>query len=204
MCLLADQVKADMRQISAMTNRVKTYSLACSAANTAILDYAKDNSMEIALGVWVSKDNDKNKKEISTFRKLYAKYAGSGVIADIVIGNEPIFIQRATVKQLVDYIKEIRAVVDDHGGKARLGSAELQNIWEGKSVVSDTLGTFKAVDMKPVVVLLDWIGINSHPYYSGIDGSSGDAGQFVRDAQVCPADCAELLWSAIFRFTVYL
>lgn len=123
MCILADQVKADMRQIGTMTKRVKLYSLNCFEQTLSILDFAKKNSMTIMLGVWVDSDAKKNDKEIKRLELVLEDYAGSGVITEIIVGNEAVFIQRASEKELVRTIKNAKDVVKKSRKKIPVGTA---------------------------------------------------------------------------------
>lgn len=187
LCLISDQVTADMRQISSMTSRLKTYSLNCEKGTRTILDYAKANGMEVMLGVWVSDNDGDNKAELGRLDKLMASYARSGVIKDILVGNEAIFIQGASVSQLIGMLKSVRSIANGHGSSAKIGTAEIYNVWaQEKSGTNDVRKVDTSIDMSDVVKASDWIGLNTHPYYGGVDPISGEdrkaSGKFILDS----------------------
>jgi exo-beta-1,3-glucanase (GH17 family) len=183
-CLLDDQVKADMRTISSITTRVKLYSILCYSATRVVLDYAQAHGMKVNLGVWVQKDDSANRRELARFERLYPLYAASGIISDVTVGNEAVLVQKAGVDQLLASIRAVKAIVAQTGGTARVGSAEIENVWKGISVDSESVGgRIDAVDMTKVVRELDWIGVNSHPVYASFDPTDGLAGEFVRSVQ---------------------
>jgi hypothetical protein len=159
-CLLEDQVKADMRTISSVTNRIKLYSILCYSGTVAILDYAMTHNMTVNLGVWVQSDDAANTLELTRFEQLYKNFARSGVITDITVGNEAVLVQKASVAQLVSSVRAVRAIIDANNGTALLGSAEVETTWLGLPVNSQSVGgAVSAVDMSSVVSLLDWIGL---------------------------------------------
>jgi exo-beta-1,3-glucanase (GH17 family) len=158
LCLLPDQVLADVRTMSGITRRIKTYSLVCLTATQVILDYAIAHKMTVMLGVFVTQQQSRNDLEVANFRTIASKYAQAGVISDIMVGNEPIFVEKASVSQVVDTIAAVRGAANAAGLKAPIGTAEIYGVW-----------------MK-VVNVVDWIGLNTHPYYAGQDPLIGDVG----------------------------
>jgi exo-beta-1,3-glucanase (GH17 family) len=169
-----------MRTISAMTNRVKLYSLTCYAATIEILDYAVKQKMKVALGVYVNKDDKSNAKEVDALQLVLKKYGKSNVITDIVIGNEPILVAGASFAQVLDIVSKVRSVVKASGAVTiQLGTAEIEQVWIGKDVDSATVGKVKGIDMKPLIKQLDWIGLNLHSYYASYDPTLGEAAAYV-------------------------
>jgi exo-beta-1,3-glucanase (GH17 family) len=187
MCLLADQVKKDMRQLSSITRRVKLYSMYCMDTIPTILNYALANNMTVVLGVWVSKYEASNAEEVIRLQTILAKYASAGVISDVMIGNEAIFVERASVAQLAGVVAAVRAQVDavfpTSTRSIQIGSADIDGVWVGRDVGSTEVEALDGVDMEPVIRAgLDWIGVNVHPYYAGYEPTEGKAAEFVKNS----------------------
>lgn len=185
-CMLSDQVKSDVRLISTMTNRIKTYSLICEVATDAVLTYAEENGMEVVLGIWFNKDEKDNENEFERLERVLQKHADSGVITDIMLGNEAVFIVEVGVEALAAALRRLRDVLAKYkAAKVRIGTAEIFNVWMGEAADKVAGGKdLGAIDMRPVIDQIDWLGLNTHPYYGGIDPKSGDSGKFVRDEWV--------------------
>jgi exo-beta-1,3-glucanase (GH17 family) len=175
-CLLPGQVLADMRTISSLTNRVKLYSLDCYTATQVVLEYAKANGMSVMLGIFISKDKKSNEKEISYFQSIAKTYGSASAITEIMVGNEAIFVEGASVSQLTEAISAVRSIAAEAGIKATIGSAEIMGVWSGQQNPPGTK-QIPSVDIAPVIKALDWIGLNTHPYYSSQDPTAVDAGK---------------------------
>jgi exo-beta-1,3-glucanase (GH17 family) len=178
-CILADQVKADMRQISSMTRRVKTYSLNCLPQTKTILQYAKENGLTVMLGVWVDRTARKNDVELGRLVEVLGEFGGSGVITDILVGNEALFAQGASEKELLRVIKGAKSAVAAAGAKIPVGTAEIYSKWTG--LANEDAGAGEP--LTDVAEAVDFIGLNVHPYFGGVDPVRGGGGQFVRDEQ---------------------
>jgi exo-beta-1,3-glucanase (GH17 family) len=175
-CLLPGQVLADIRTISSLTKRVKLYSLDCYLANRVVLEYAKANGMSVMLGLFITKDQKKNDKEISRFQDIANTYGNSSAISEIVVGNEAIFVEGASVAQLTSAIASVRAIASKAGITAPIGCAEVYSVWAGKPDAGSKTD-ISTVDFSPLLEAVEWIGLNAHPYYSGQDPLAGDAGK---------------------------
>lgn len=174
-CLLQDQVEADVRLISTMTNRIRTYSLVCEASIHRMLEYCDENGIEVMLGVWVS-NSTVNALELKRLETVLEKFGKKEFISSIVVGNEAVFEGNgASVDSLADVIENVRELVNKAGSKASIGTAEIYNIWNG--IDTDKPG----VNMSRVVDAVDWIGLNSHPFYANVDPENGNGGVHVRN-----------------------
>jgi hypothetical protein len=131
-CLSADQVRADMRLIANMTRRVKTYSLECVDDTAEVLRFAGKNKMEVMLGVWVEKSGEKNDMEVERLVSLLEKFGKGGAVTQVLVGNEAVFIQKVTEKELLRVVTKVKAVVKAAGLDVPVGSAEVFSQWTGK------------------------------------------------------------------------
>jgi exo-beta-1,3-glucanase (GH17 family) len=189
-CLLSNQVLADVRLISTFTNRIKTYSLQCEVAVDEMLSYCAENRLEVMLGVWFSKSAKENKGEFARLDRVLKKHAKSGVIKDVLLGNEAVFIVGVKVADLAAGVKAVKGMLAKHGSKAKVGTAEIFNVWNGQAtedVAGDKISLVDGLDMTSVVAEVDWIGLNTHPYYGGVDPATGDAGKYVTDERAAVA-----------------
>jgi glucan 1,3-beta-glucosidase len=183
-CLLQDQVLADMRQIAGLTKRVKIYSSSCLNATKTIMNYAVKYDLEVVLGVWISKSATENELEYDRFQQVVSQFASSGVIKSIVVGNEPIFVLGMSVQQVATAIARVRSIAKSAGSGAMVGTAEIFNMWmKQPNPVSVSAEGKAGPDMEPIVKVLDFIGLNSHPYYGGVDPAVASGGDYVRKEQ---------------------
>lgn len=178
LCLLADQVQADMRQIAGLTARIKTYSLNCLPQTKSIVKYAEKHGMKVVLGVWVDKDPALNKIEIKRLVELLGELGNAGgAITDLCVGNEALFVGKVDRKELIRMIKTSRDAVNGAGlnGKIKIGTAEIFSAWSGRKN-----SEFKGGEgMFDVAKECDFIGLNTHPYYAGVDPVNTEAGAHV-------------------------
>lgn len=182
LCILADQVKADMRQIAQLTTRVKTYSLNCLPQTKVIVDFAMKHGMTIMLGVWVDKSEKLNDIEIKRLVELLAVYkSAKGTITEIIVGNEALFVQKATEKELLRMIKVAKDAVAGAGLKIPVGTAEIYQIWSG-----DGKDSKSGKPLTAIAKAVDFIGLNTHAYYAGVDplGKKAAAGKHVLNEQM--------------------
>lgn len=177
LCILPDQVKADMRQIAQLSKRVKTYSLNCLTQTKLIVDFAMENGMTIALGVWVEKKKSTNDVEIQRLVELLSEYGNAGgVITEIVVGNEALFVQEADEDELLRMIQTAQDAVRGANLDIPVGTAEIYNVWTGVGADSKS---GKSLDK--IAGASDFIGLNTHAYYAGVDplGKAAGAGKHV-------------------------
>lgn len=186
-CLLTNQVEADVRLISTMTNRVKTYSLLCEASMDALLAYCEKEGIEVMLGVWVGKSEKENEAELARLDAVLEKYGKSDVITSVMVGNEAVFVLGVEIDDLADMIEEVRKRLKSAGNKASVGTAEIYNVWTGtktENIPNDEYEVKEGLDMGKVVDAVDWIGLNAHAYYGTVDPKTGDSGKYVLDERV--------------------
>jgi exo-beta-1,3-glucanase (GH17 family) len=175
-CLLPNQVKLDMEAIAKLTSRVKTYSTVCTDALEQIMQCAKEHGMTVMFGVWVTPNKTNNAVEIRRMEYYVKKY--HGIISHLVVGNEPILIEKTPVSTLVDAINCVRARVNAvaPGANIPIGVADIYNTWMGMPLGKGYISDDAIQDVRPVAEASDWIGLNSHPYWSGVDPTTGKSG----------------------------
>jgi exo-beta-1,3-glucanase (GH17 family) len=183
MCLLADQVTADIRQISAITTRIKLYSLGCLNATQAVISYADANDMTVMLGVWFTNSAKTNEKEWQRLDILLQSHAKSRSITHVMLGNEAVFIEKASVADVAAGLLRLRKTLNAAGVSptVMIGTSEIYSAWLGKTTGTNAGVETAGLDLTPIVKNSDFIGLNSHPYYGGQDPTVANAAKFVVD-----------------------
>jgi exo-beta-1,3-glucanase (GH17 family) len=180
MCLLPNQATADVRQISRYTNRIKLYSVGCVNATRAVLEYAEKHNMSVMVGLSFTSSASSNDKEFTRFGLLLETHAKSRAMTHVILGNEAVFIEKAPVATVADGLVRLRKVLDDAGASpdVKIGTAEIRAAWMGQSAGSTAGVETEGLDLTPIVEKSDFIGVNSHPYYGGIDPKTGGAAKY--------------------------
>eukprot|EP00173_Palmaria_palmata_P003509 Plantae.Rhodophyta-Palmaria_palmata.ctg3687.p1 GENE.Plantae.Rhodophyta-Palmaria_palmata.ctg3687~~Plantae.Rhodophyta-Palmaria_palmata.ctg3687.p1 ORF type:complete len:280 (-),score=56.64 Plantae.Rhodophyta-Palmaria_palmata.ctg3687:243-962(-) len=129
-------------------------------------------------GVWIDEDARKNMEEFARAVRFIVEFRD--VITHVMVGNEPVFVIGVKAAFVADMVRVFReqlkaAGVDD----VPIGVADIYNMWMGvelqaESEVSENMP--KDRDFTSIVAEIDWIGLNSHTYYSGIDPSTRESG----------------------------
>jgi exo-beta-1,3-glucanase (GH17 family) len=168
-CLGADRVATDLEIIASMTRRIKTYSInPCYDRVVQILQFARRRAMKVQLGVWMANQEGEDNYELDQMTLLVASYAD--VISEILIGNELVFIVKASTQYQARRLGDARSRVLSTGKKIPIGCAEVWNTWW------DNPGA------KEIVAASDFIGLNSHPWWTGVDPFQTNVGQNVVDS----------------------
>jgi glucan 1,3-beta-glucosidase len=183
-CLPQDQLLADLRQIGMLTKRIKLYSCTCLDGTKIIMDYAIQNRLEITLGVWISGKSSEDESEFEHLQELMSQYANVGVVKSIVVGNEAVFRIGMGIEQVASAITRVRSIANGAGSKALIGTADIFSIWmkQPQPGAKNAEGRTGA-DMEPIVKVLDFIGLNSHPYYGRIDATKRNGADKVLSEQ---------------------
>jgi exo-beta-1,3-glucanase (GH17 family) len=103
--LSVEQIRRRMAIIKPFINWVRTFS--CTEGNELIPLIAKENGLKTMVGAWISDDKEKNEQEIENLIQL----AKSGHADLIAVGNEVLYRQELTEKELLDCIKKVKREV---------------------------------------------------------------------------------------------
>ena len=142
-----DLLRADMKQMKASTNRVRTYSV--SRGLDQLPDIANELGMKVALGIWIGPDKALNKSEIDLALKAIRSNRVS--IDRVFVGNEAILRGDVTVAELNEYIREVRREVPR---RVKVSTAEPWNVWDANPDLAKEV---------------DFLVIHMLPYWEGID-----------------------------------
>jgi exo-beta-1,3-glucanase (GH17 family)/cellulose synthase/poly-beta-1,6-N-acetylglucosamine synthase-like glycosyltransferase len=115
-----EEMRQDLEQMSKLTDNVRIYSVDGPQANIPKL--AEEFGLRVTLGIWISPDLERNEREIATAIQL-ANTTRS--VVRVVVGNEALFREEVTVKDLSAYLDRVRAAV-----KVPVTTSEQWHIWE--------------------------------------------------------------------------
>ncbi|QPG75919.1 hypothetical protein FOA43_003305 [Brettanomyces nanus] len=147
----------DVARLSMVTNKIRTYGTQCNQAEyilKAIQDLGVN--MTLSLGVWVAEDDYVNWRQMDEMKYLLKTYPRDMFDA-IFVGNEVLFREDKFPEELVQLITEAKNYA------ISLGYADLP-------VGTSELGSL--VNEK-VMEASDFFGINIHPFFGGVNASSG-------------------------------
>ncbi|KAG7877461.1 hypothetical protein KL938_004217 [Ogataea parapolymorpha] len=152
MCQVTERdVLLDVALLSRVTTRVRTYGTQCRQAELILKAFQElDLNMTIALGVWIGEDDHSNWKQMNEMKWLLSNFP-KRYFNSIIIGNEVLFREDKTVRELISYVEEARTYAKSIGyGDIPIGTSEL-----GSQVKREMVET------------CDFIGANIHPFFGG-------------------------------------
>ena len=124
----SDKIRADLRRLSTISRAIRLYT--STEGSELVPPIAAELGMKVMLGIWITKDVDRNDKEINAAIDLVRH---NNNITGIVVGNETIFTdQQVPLENLV-------------APSARIAFAE-----EAQRIVAEEAQRIKDADAKPV------------------------------------------------------
>lgn len=101
------QIRRRLNILKKYTGWVRSFS--CIEGNELIPVIAKEMGLKTLVGAWISKDEEKNQKEIEGLIRL----AKDGYIDIAAVGNEVLYRKDLSEEQLIDRIKLVKAAIPD-------------------------------------------------------------------------------------------
>ncbi len=142
------QIDRDMAQLSQLTYRVRTYTVA--GGMDKVPEIAGRYGIKVSLGCWISADLDQNETELALCTKT--ALANRRVIDRVFVGNEAILMGFVTPDQLNGYIKRVRAILPR---RIQVTTAEPWSTW----LLTPEIGEY--VDVVSVHLLPYWEGMSA-------------------------------------------
>ena len=142
----AAQIRADLKAIAPYTRAIRTYSSTGGAE--LIPPIAAEFGLKVTVGAWISKDKERNEREIRAAIDL-ARH-NSNVDA-IVVGNETIYRGEMTIEQLIALIKQVK-----RSSPVPVTTGEIGSVW---------------LDHPELASAVDFVAAHVLPYWNGIDAS---------------------------------
>ncbi len=138
------EIEADLALLADKTNAVRTYSVEGVQARIPVL--ARKHGLNVTLGAWLEKNHENNEKQIQTVIHL-ARENYRNVIR-VIVGNETIYRNDLTVKQLCEYVGRVRKSL-----KVPVSTAEPWHVWIKHPELAESV---------------DFIATHMLPYWEGI------------------------------------
>ncbi|KAF9911979.1 hypothetical protein EC991_001426 [Linnemannia zychae] len=150
------EVVNDINLISQLTNRVRLYGMDCNQADLTFQAIkALNATMKVVLTVWVDKNATTYDRQASTLFKVLDTY-GTTMVQGISVGNEALFRNDVTLKDLGDRMATIRNTIRTrYNASIPIFTSEIgNNLTPDLASVSDELSG------------------NLHPFFAGMDVKS--------------------------------
>lgn len=139
------EIEGDLKLLAKKTNAIRTYSV--EAVQEKIPALARKYGLNVTLGVWLSKDLEANHEQMQTVIRLTHENANN--VIRVIVGNEAIYRNDLTIKELEEYLKQMQAAVT-----VPVSTAEPWHIWIKSPELADHV---------------DFIATHMLPYWEGIE-----------------------------------
>jgi exo-beta-1,3-glucanase (GH17 family) len=103
----AEQIDADLEELSKITSCVRTYAIAQGLAQ--VPEFARKHGLTVLQGIWLGRDPERNDQEVQTGIALAQQYRD--VIRGLVVGNEVLLRGEMAATDLRDIIEHVRREV---------------------------------------------------------------------------------------------
>lgn len=163
-----ETIEADFETLAGVTRRVRTYSV--SRGLDVVPRVAARHGMKVSLGIWLSKDLDANRDEISRALRII-RYAPARTIDRVFVGNEAVLRGDLTADQVASYMRQVRR------GLARripVGTAEPWHVWRSYPELADAS---------------DFVGAHYLPFWEGAGAETA-----LRDVKRAVAETRVMFW----------
>jgi exo-beta-1,3-glucanase (GH17 family) len=149
-------IEADLAQLSAITDCVRTYSV--DHGLDRIPGIAKSHGMKVMQGLWLSPQPERNAREIATVIRLAQEYPDT--IAAVIVGNEVLLRRDMSAGALARTIREVKAKVG-----VPVTYADVWEFWLRNRELANEV---------------DFVTIHILPYWEDVPIRAGQAAQHVR------------------------
>ncbi|MCC7485898.1 MAG: glycosyltransferase [Burkholderiales bacterium] len=153
-------VREDLRKLSTITRRIRTYSVDPGLDRVPALAGAL--GMRVALGIWLSDDIERNEAQIA--RAIEVVKAHPQAIERVIVGNETLLRGELTAAQVTAYIQRVRKAIPK---RIPVGTAEVWATWLAHPELG-AAGDFIAIHLLPY-----WEGIKAADAMGYIDHRLG-------------------------------
>ncbi|MEO5374397.1 MAG: glycosyltransferase [Alphaproteobacteria bacterium] len=138
-----EQIDRDLGLVSQVARAVRTYSTINGFETIPAL--ARKHGLNVTLGAWVDKDEDRNRREIDAAIELARTNRN---VKSVLVGNETMYRADKTVDEMITLLRQVRKRV-----KVPVSTGEIWNIWlENPRLVNE----------------VDYIAVHILPYWEGV------------------------------------
>lgn len=154
-----EQIREDLLLIRALTRHIRTYSVEDTLS--CIPEIAEELGMSVTLGVWINQDVKHNNQELMAGIDLTRRFSS---VCRLIIGNEVLYRNDASVDQLIDYLRTARGDVT-----VPVSTSEIWHIWcETPELAEQT----------------DFIAAHVLPFWEGISATDASAAVIARASEL--------------------
>ncbi|BBO87917.1 glycosyltransferase family 2 protein [Desulfosarcina ovata] len=136
-------IESDLALLEGKTHAIRTYTVEDKLFR--IPEMAKKYHLNVAFGVWIDGNHERNRKDMQIFLETAAR---STNIVRAVVGNEAILRGELTPEELAVYLDEARAALD-----VPVSTAEPWHVW---------------VKYHELAEHVDYIAVHMLPYWEGV------------------------------------
>ncbi|MGD8619358.1 MAG: glycosyltransferase [Gammaproteobacteria bacterium] len=140
----AGEIEEDLALLAGKTHAVRIYSMEGALPEVPAL--AMKYGLNVALGAWIDKRLEKNKREVS--RVIEVANSNRRNVVRVIVGNEAILRRDLPVEKVIEYIDYVRARVS-----VPVSTAEPWHVW---------------LKHPELVQHVDYIAVHMLPYWEGI------------------------------------
>ncbi|RLN62647.1 hypothetical protein BBJ29_000993 [Phytophthora kernoviae] len=158
-CKSSDTIASDLKILADITSNVRTYSLSdCDVSG--VLKAAKELSLTVWLGVWVSEDSKVYDAEVAAFKKLISSNLIDDNVVGINVGSEAVYREDITAEQAIKYVTDFKKVMSENDIKVPIS-------------ITDIIDTF--VQYPDMLKAGDIVTINQFPFWEKIEADKAVA-----------------------------
>ena len=154
-----ERIHADLQQLSAYTDCVRTYSV--DQGLEAVPAIAAMLGQRVLLGIWIDRDTESNQTEIARALALAQVYPQT--VSAIIVGNEVLLRQELSAGQLGKLIRQVRA-----GTEVPVTYADVWEFWLRNDELAE---------------LVDWVTVHILPYWEDEPVAVERAASYVMQVQ---------------------
>jgi exo-beta-1,3-glucanase (GH17 family) len=138
------EVDADLALLAGRTHAIRTYSVEGPLAH--VPELAANHGINVALGVWLGRDLERNRQELELGRELAQRHRN---VVRVVAGNEVLLRGDLSPAELSDYLDALREAV-----RQPVSTAEPWHVW---------------LDHPELAEHVDYLAVHLLPYWEGIE-----------------------------------
>jgi exo-beta-1,3-glucanase (GH17 family)/cellulose synthase/poly-beta-1,6-N-acetylglucosamine synthase-like glycosyltransferase len=137
------EIDADLALLAGKTHAIRTYTVEDVLAK--IPELAQKHGINVALGMWIDANSEKNEQYFQTLLKLARSHSN---VVRVVIGNEAILRGETSVRELAGYLDRARKAL-----RVPVSTAEPWHVWLKHPELADHV---------------DYLAVHMLPYWEGI------------------------------------
>jgi exo-beta-1,3-glucanase (GH17 family)/cellulose synthase/poly-beta-1,6-N-acetylglucosamine synthase-like glycosyltransferase len=137
------QIRADLKAVAPVTEAIRTYS--STGGLELVPGIAAEDGLQVTLGIWIDKDEARNKREIDSAVDLAARNSN---VTGIVVGNETVLRKDKTVDEMIALIRDVKSRT-----QTPVTTGEIWNVW---------------LDNPELASAVDYLAVHILPYWEGV------------------------------------